>query len=264
VSSREVALYSTVEGSGPTLILGHGFGGSARNFRPQSRALRDRCRVVLHDARGHARSEAPPDAASYSPDRFVADVARLLDDAGAATGVVGGLSMGASIALQFALAHPERVRALVLASFPASSSGAGFARSARAFADCIDREGLPAAGERFVWGAASGLDERGAALVRQGFLEHPPFAHAHILRELLASQPSVETLAPELRRLPVPTLVIAGARDHASIGPSEALAATLPNAELVLLPEAGHIVNLETPTSFNHHLQQFLTRTLPP
>ena len=55
--AHPVALYSTVEGSGPTLILGHGFGGSARNFRPQSRVLRDRYRVVLHDARA-AQSSA--------------------------------------------------------------------------------------------------------------------------------------------------------------------------------------------------------------
>jgi len=262
VPTRPIALYNTAEGSGPTLILGHGFGGSARNFRPQSRALRGRYRVVLHDARGHARSDAPTDAAQYAPECFVADVASLLDAAGAATAVVGGLSMGASIALRFALAHPERVCALVLASFPAASAGGGFARSAHAFADCIDREGLSAAGERFVWGAESGLDERGAALVRQGFLEHPPHALAHILREFLAEQPSVAALAPELRALRIPTLVVAGEHDQASVGPSEALAAALPDAELARIPEAGHVVNLARPTQFNHHLETFLARVL--
>jgi len=264
VPTRPVALYHTAEGSGSTLILGHGFGGSARNFRPQSRALRDRYRVVLHDARGHARSDAPTDAAQYAPECFVADLANLLDTAGVATAVVGGLSMGASIALRFALAHPERVRALVLASFPASSAGGGFAGSARAFADCIDREGLAAAGERFVWGAGSGLDERGAALVRQGFLEHPPHALAHILREFLAEQPSVETLAPELCALRIPTLVVAGERDHASLARSEALVAALPDAKFARIPEAGHVVNLARPSQFNHHLETFLARVLAP
>ena len=264
MSTRPVALYSSAEGSGPTLILGHGFGGSARNFRPQSRALRDRYRVVLHDARGHARSDAPRDAAQYVPARFIADVGRLLDAAGAESAVVGGLSMGASIALQFALAHPERVRALVLASYPASSAGGGFARSARAFADCIDRDGLPAAGERFVWGADSGLDERGAALVRQGFLEHRPHALAHILREFVATQSPVAALVPELCGLRLPVLVVAGARDRASIAPSEELAAALPDAEFVRIPEAGHVVNLARPAEFNRRLDTFLTRALGP
>jgi pimeloyl-ACP methyl ester carboxylesterase len=262
VSSRPVALYSTAEGSGPTLILGHGFGGSARNFRPQSRALRDRFQVVLHDARGHARSEAPPDADDYSPDCFADDVGRLLDAAGAESAVVGGLSMGAAVALRFALAQPERVRALVLASFPAPPAGEGFARSAHAFADCIDRDGLEVAGERFVWGADSGLDERGAALVRQGFLEHSPFALANILREFIAKQPAVDALADELRALQVPTLVIVGARDAASIPPSEALAAAIPEAELVLVPEAGHVVNLARPGEFNQALGDFFARVL--
>jgi pimeloyl-ACP methyl ester carboxylesterase len=259
--TQTVALFSTAEGSGPTLILGHGFGGSARNFRPQSRALRDRYRVVLHDARGHARSDAPAAAAQYAPECFVADIASLLDAAGAESAVVGGLSMGASVALRFALAQPERVRALVLASFPASAAAGGVAHSARAFADSIDREGLAAAGERFVWGADSGLGERDAALVRQGFLEHPPHALAHILREFLAEQPSVEALVPELRELRIPTLVVAGELDHTSIGPSEALAATLPDAELVRIPAAGHVVNLVRPSEFNHHLAGFLART---
>jgi len=262
VPTHPVTLYNTVEGSGPTLILGHGFGGSARNFRPQSRALRDRYRVVLHDARGHARSEAPLAAASYAPECFVADVASLLAESGAETAVVGGLSMGASVALRFALAHPERVRALVLASLPGSSAAGGLAGSARAFADCIDREGLEAAGERFVWGTGSGLDERGAALVRQGFLEHSPHALAHILRELLAGQPPVETLAPELRRLRIPTLIVAGERDPASLVPSVALAAALPEAEFVRIPEAGHVVNLARPSEFNRHLASFLDRVL--
>jgi pimeloyl-ACP methyl ester carboxylesterase len=260
VPTHPITLYSTEEGSGPALILGHGFGGSARNFRPQSRALRDRYRVVLHDARGHARSDAPDAAAQYAPECFVADIASLLDDAGAATAVVGGLSMGASVALQFALAHPDRVRGLVLASFPAASGGGGFARSARAFADCIDGEGLEAAGERFVWGADSGLEERGAALVRQGFLEHPPHALAHILREFLAEQPAVEALAPALRTLRIPTLIVAGERDTASLGPSEALAAALPDAEFARIPDAGHVVNLARPAEFNHQLDSFLAR----
>src|SRR5437868_6010523 len=96
-------LHIEIEGDGPTVLLMHGFGGSARNFGPQARALRDRYRVVRFDARGHARSDAPDEPRAYRPEAFVADVARVLDVAGAAVAVVGGLSMGAAIALRFAL-----------------------------------------------------------------------------------------------------------------------------------------------------------------
>ena len=63
----EPILHVEAEGTGPVLVLGHGFGGSARNFRAQSRALVDVARVVRFDARGHARSAAPPDADAYTP-----------------------------------------------------------------------------------------------------------------------------------------------------------------------------------------------------
>src|SRR3989454_11972194 len=104
--SAEPRLHVEVEGSGPVVVLAHGFGGSARNFLPQARALRDRYRVVRFDARGHARSGAPPQPAAYTPEAVVADLGRRLDQGGAARAGVGGPSVGAGIPLGFALTHP--------------------------------------------------------------------------------------------------------------------------------------------------------------
>jgi pimeloyl-ACP methyl ester carboxylesterase len=252
-------LHVEVTGAGPGVLLAHGFGGSARNFRPQVKALRDRHRVIVYDARGHARSFAPETAAAYMPECFVADLGRALDRAGAERAVVGGLSMGAGIALRFALAFPERVQGLVLASFPApASSGAGFAARAAAFAEALDREGVQAAGERFVWGETSGLSARDAALVRQGFLEHRAHALAHVLREVIATQPSVAELSPQLGSLQQPALIVAGETDAPSVTTSRALAAALPRARLEIIPGAGHVVNLQRADAFNAALLGFL------
>jgi pimeloyl-ACP methyl ester carboxylesterase len=254
-------LHVEVTGSGPSVLLAHGFGGSARNFRPQVKALRGRYRAIVYDARGHARSPAPESAADYTPERFVSDLGRALDQAGAERAVVGGLSMGASVALRFALAHPERVQGLVLASFPApASSGAGIASHAAAFARALDEDGLEAAGARFVWGERPSRD---AVLVRQGFLEHRPGALAHVLRELLAKQPSAETLAPQLAGVLQPTLIIAGEADTPSVATSRALAAALPKARLEIIPGAGHVVNLQRADAFNAALLGFLAEVFP-
>jgi pimeloyl-ACP methyl ester carboxylesterase len=251
-------------GTGESVLLAHGFGGSARNFRPQLGALRGRHRSIVYDARGHARSGAPETAADYTPDCFVSDLARALDHAGAERAVVGGLSMGAGVALRFALAHPERVQGLVLASFPPGArERAGLAAHAAAFAKALDEEGLLAAGERFVWGEGSGLSAREAALVRQGFLEHRPRALAHILRELIAVQPSVEELAPQLARLRRPALIVAGETDIPSLAAARALAAALPGARLEIIPGAGHVVNLQRPEAFNAALLGFLADVFP-
>jgi len=251
-------LHVDVEGDGPVVVLMHGLGGSARNWGPQVRALRSRYRVVRFDARGHARSEAPSAPQAYEPEAFVADVGRVLDQVGATRATVGGLSMGAGVALRFALAHPDRVTALVLAAFPGSRDGDGFASVGLAFADAIERRGLEAAGAEFVWGDDSRLDSAGR-LVKQGFLEHPPHALASTLRKLVAAQPSVDELAPVLAGLRTPALLIVGAEDRGSLEPSRQLAAALPNARLVVIPGAGHVVNLQAPKEFNAALLEFLT-----
>src|SRR5438105_3618914 len=231
--NAEPRLHVEVEGSGPVVVLAHGFGGSARNFLSQARALRDRYRIVRFDARGHARSEAPAEESAYTPEAFVADLGRVLDQVGARAAIVGGLSMGGGTALRFALAHPGRVQGLVVAGLPHGAGAPGtFSAIAADFADAIEREGLEAAGARFVWGAASGLDPAGARLVRRGFLEHPPHGLAHTLRGVLAAEPSLAEIAPRLAGLARPALVIVGARDRLSLPPSRARAAALPQARV--------------------------------
>src|SRR3989454_11865263 len=259
VMGAEPRLHVEVEGGGPVVVRAHGLGGRARNFLPQARALNDRYRIVRFDARGHARSEAPAEASAYTPEAFVADLGRVLDQVGARAAFVGGLSMGAGTALRFALAHPERVEGLVLAAFPPGAGAPGtFAAVAADFADAIEREGLEAAGARFVWGAASGLDPAGARLVRRGFLEHPPHGLAYTLRGVLAAEPSLDELAPRLAELARPALVIVGPPDRVSLPASRALAAALPQAKLVVVEDAGHVVNLAQPAAFNRALEELL------
>ena len=257
------SLYLDVAGppQAPLVVLQHGFAGSARNWRPQLRTLRDRWRVVAFDARGHARSAARFHATRFTLDDFVTD---FIDVAGQVGGpgarfVAGGLSLGAAVALHVALRSPERVRALVLAAIaPGGGAEHALSRVALAFADTIEHEGLEAAGERFVWGADSGLDAQAAQLVRQGFLEHPPPALAAILRQTIARLPAVEELAPALARLDVPTLVVAGSEDVASLEASRFVARTLPRAQWVEIPGAGHVVNLAAREAFDAALLGFL------
>jgi pimeloyl-ACP methyl ester carboxylesterase len=250
-------LHWQAEGQGPAVALAHGFAGSARNFRPQIRALRDRFRVVTFDARGHARS--PVEGGAYTLDGFADDFAAVLDAAGARRAVAGGLSMGAAVALRLALRRPERVRALVLASFPAGAGATGgVAANAGAFADAIERDGLDAAGAEFVWGPRSGLGEAEARLVREGFLEHRPEGLVRTLRGVLAELPSVQQLDAELAGLDLPVLVVAGSADAAGMQSARSLARALPRAQFAEISGAGHVVNLAAPERFDMALRRFL------
>jgi pimeloyl-ACP methyl ester carboxylesterase len=177
--------------------------------------------------------------------------------------VVGGLSMGAVTALRFALAHPERVQALVLAGFPPGPDVAeSLTARAREFADAIERDGLEAAGARFVWGRGTSLDPAAARLVRQGFLEHPPHGLAHTLRGVIAVQPSLVALAPELAHVAAPALVIVGGTDRLSLAPSRALADAMRDARLAVVEGAGHVVNLAGRDAFNAAVREFLGAVL--
>ena len=263
--STAVELHVEEYGAGdPAIVLVHGFAGSARNFRPQARFLRERHRVVLFDARGHARSAAPTDEAEYSPEAFVEDLARVVERTGSKRIVVGGISMGAAIALRYALRYrdsqgrrPVELAGLVLASYP--PAGDAFSPSwALALADAIERDGAEAAGERYVWGGGR-FDAAAAKWIRQGFLEHRPQALAAVLRRVLAVEPRVSERKKNLSELSVPTLLIAGEQDARSVETTRELEQLLPNARRVVVPGAGHILNLEKPQSFNEALRRFLS-----
>jgi pimeloyl-ACP methyl ester carboxylesterase len=156
------------------------------------------------------------------------------------------------------------VRGLVLAAFPPGAGIPGsFSAVADAFADAIERDGLDAAGERFVWGPSSGLDPHAARLVRQGFLEHPPQGLAHTLRGVIAVEQPIAAAAADLARVACAVLIVVGADDAPSLTASRALATAAPRAELVVVPGAGHVVNLARPPEVSAALERFLAATAP-
>jgi pimeloyl-ACP methyl ester carboxylesterase len=251
-----VRLHVEAKGEGPTIVFAHGFGGSARNFRPQVRALSDRYRVVAYDARGHGRSEAPDAADAYTLERLVDDFERVAGEHdGGRPVVAAGLSLGAATALAFARRRPERVSRLILASPPAA--GATRREWALGFALAIETEGLEAAGGRFVWGERSRFDPAGAKLIKSGLMEHPGQALAHVLRQTLAVLPGPAELAGALE---LPALVIAGGEDEAVLPAARELRSHLPHAELVIVPGVGHVVNLAAADAFNAEVRAFLDR----
>jgi pimeloyl-ACP methyl ester carboxylesterase len=257
------SLHVDARGEGAAVLFLHGFAGSARNWGPQLRALRGRYRTLAYDARGHARSQAPGEPAAYDAAALVRDGLRVLADEGLPRAVWVGLSMGAAVALEAALRAPEAVRGLVLASLPAGRGAGGIAGHASELAEAIERDGLDAAGARFVWGPGSGLSEADASLVRQGFLEHPPHGLVHTLRGFLAGWPPPRERSTELARLRMPVLAIAGSKDAPSVAASRELAAALPRGRLETVEGAGHLVNLARPAEFNALLESFLEALAP-
>lgn len=228
-------------GGGATLLLSHGFGSSQRAWVPNVNALSTGRRCVTWDMRGHGRSDSPASQDAYSAAACVADMAALLDEAGAEAAVLGGLSLGGYLSLAFYLAHPERVAALML-----FDTGPGFRNDetrqrwnerAIAQAERLEREGIAALGpDRWLHRSADGLARaaRGMLAQRDG--------------SVIESLPSIT----------VPTLVLVGSADKPFIGAANYMAAKIPNATLAVIEDAGHVSNVDKPRAFNARVREFL------
>jgi pimeloyl-ACP methyl ester carboxylesterase len=133
------------------LLLSHGFGASSAMWRPNRAALAAGRPVITWDLRGHGRSDSPADAAEYTHAACVADMAALLDAAGAGRAVAGGLSLGGFLSLALCLEMPDRVAGLVLCDtgpgFRSDEARERWNSRALATADRLERDGLRALGD---------------------------------------------------------------------------------------------------------------------
>ncbi len=238
------AIHHETHGQGPAVLLTHGFGLTARMWAGQIEALAPTHRLILWDLRGHGRSDSPEDPDLYDPEACVADMAALLDAHGIEQAVVGGLSLGGYLSLAFHLRHPERVRALML-----FDCGPGFRRDEPrdAWNDRAHRRS-----ERIAAGDGRALSE----LEPDGHRDLAGVARAARYMMLHRDGSVMESL-PFVR---VPTLVLVGERDAPFRGAADYMARKIPNAEPVVLPEAGHTANLDNPAAFNAAVSAFLAR----
>ncbi|MBS0361397.1 MAG: alpha/beta fold hydrolase [Proteobacteria bacterium] len=241
-----VKIHYDVEGSGPALILTHGYSSTGDMWAGQVPVLKDAFTVITWDMRGHGRSDYPEDQAAYSEEATVADMAALLDAIGAETAVVGGLSLGGYMSLAFHRAHPERVRALLIIDtgpgYKKDEPRDGWNANAIRRAEKYEAEGLPdtsrASAEVRL---ARHRDATGLARAARGMLTQ---RDAKVIENL----PNVA----------VPAIVIVGADDTPFLAASDYMASKIPGAKKAVIPDAGHSANIDQPEAFNAALTGFL------
>lgn len=249
-------LYYERNGGGPALLFTGGL-VDVRMWEPQIDTLSQDYSLILCDLRGYGRSSMP----SGAPYRHCHDLAALLGELGIDTVCIGGQSMGGTVALDFALAYPQMVHALILAPV------------------------LPLLGWEWVEGLPVkpaidvGISE-GPDAFRNAFLELPLNATAmaepgvaQLLREMLDDYSgwhlqhrdpggfAEPNAIDRLDEIDAPALVVVGEHDvlDARLA-AEHVAAALGNAELHILEGVGHYPNLEDPPTVNSLAVQFLSR----
>ncbi len=243
---------------GVPVVLIHGHPFNRTLWAPQAEALvAAGHRVLLYDLRGYGDSDVTPGKVLLSD--FADDLAALLDHLGIGRAVVGGVSMGGQIAMEFHRGRPGRVRALVLSDTSAPAETDEGRESRNRLADRLLAEGmggyadevidkmlaaynvtaLPEVAAR-VLAMMRATDPRGAAAALRGRAERPDY------RESL---PAVE----------VPTLVVVGADDaYTPVAQAQDIRRLVPHAVLSVVDDAGHLPSAEQPDRFNTVLLDFL------
>ncbi len=263
MTSRGTRLYYEDTGLGPVMLLSHSWFCDGRQW-PQAPALVDAgYRVLNLDNRGHGRSG--PHRAPFTIWDMADDLIAVLDDAGAREAIVVGLSIGGFAGIRAALRYPERVRALVLADTSAAAqSVVGRAKITLLgpFARTPAKRLVVQQVVNALFGPTARRDQPDMVSTwRDRFM-------AQDAESMLAAGHAIvgrDDVTARLAEIRVPTLVIVGEQDtDPGAGAAVSLAARVPGAQLVALPDTGHLAALERPDAFAAALLRFADALPPP
>ena len=250
-----------LHGSGPPVVLIHGFGLNRAMWQWQLPALTPHFSVLTYDLLGHGESAPPagtPDLAMFS-----AQLLGLMDRRGIARAAVVGFSLGGMIARRFALDRPDRLSALAILHSPHNRSPAE--RSAVRERVRQTREQGPSANvepalERWFTPAFRAEAPESIALVRRWITGNDPAVYWQVYRVLAEGDAEI---AQGLERIACPTLVMTGENDPGNTpAMARAMAGLIPGARLVILPGLRHMALAESPAAVNEPLSAFLRDAL--
>ena len=250
-------LHGNLAGNAPWVTLSHSLACSLHMWDAQFETLAKNYRVLAYDTRGHGLTEAPH--AAYTLDQLADDAKALLDALKITSTHFVGLSMGGMIGQTLALKYPEVCRTLVLADTTSR----------------YPKEAIPLWADRVKTASTQGMEplvdgtiarwfteplrtaghpsiDKAAAMIRAT----PPFGYAGCCEAL----PKIDS-TEQLHRIKAPILVIVGEQDAGTpVSMAQAIHAGAPGSELVIIPNASHLSNLEQPAAFEAALTRFLAK----
>jgi pimeloyl-ACP methyl ester carboxylesterase len=240
-----VRIYYDVQGSGPAVLLSHGYSATSQMWTRQVEALKGSYRVITWDMRGHGQSDSPEDQSLYSEEATCGDMAGILRELGIGKAVIGGLSLGGYMSLAFNVRYPAMVQALML-----FDTGPGYKNPA-------GRDGWNNTAEgRAVAFETKGLDSLGRGAEVRVSQHRSAAGLAKAARGMLAQFDS--RIIESLDGITVPTLVLVGAKDEPFLGATDYMVKKIPRATPVVIADAGHAANIDQPEAFNAAVEAFL------
>lgn len=263
-SVNGVRLYYEATGQGTPLVFVHEFAGDCRSWDPQVAYFARRYRAITYNARGYPPSDVPETLDAYSQDIAVDDLRGVVEQVAGGPAHICGLSMGGYAALHFGLRYPDLARSLVVAGCGyGSDTPEAFQRDADALGERIQRNGMAAVAPLYAEGPMrvqfQRKDPQGWRAFADALARHSTTGSAMTLRGVQGRRPTVYSLQDRLARLTVPTLIVTGDEDEPCLEPGVFMKRQIKTAGLLVVPNTGHVVNLEEPAAFNAAVLEFLT-----
>jgi 3-oxoadipate enol-lactonase len=244
-------------GSGPSVVLLHGYPFNRTMWRDQLDDLKRHHRVIIPDLRGHGESAVTDAPATMQ--NMAGDVASLLETLNISRATVAGLSMGGYVALAFYRLFPLRVRSLVLVDTRAQSDTEEAKQNREQQAEKALREGMDAIADALLpkllttdtVAKRPGVVKR----LREMMLKTDPKGAAAALRGMAQRKDQTSFLS----RIIAPALIIVGSEDAITpVADAELMHREIGGSRLQILEGAGHVSNMEQPEEFNRALVKFL------
>jgi 3-oxoadipate enol-lactonase len=254
-----IELHYELAGAGPPIVLTHSFLCDGSMFREQVGPLSLSHRVINIDIRGHGRSG--PSESPFTIYDLADDVLAVLDAEGVASAIWMGLSIGGFLSIRAALRHPERVRALVLLDTDAGPESAWKKVKYSAL-----KWGLQTIGPRYVVPNLLPIF-LGATTLRQRPEVRSEYERIFMAMRVRSICPGIDAikarddLLGRLDEITVPTLVVVGEEDQPlPVWKSRRISDAIPGAELVVIPQAGHLSAIENPAPVTAAITRFLAQ----
>ncbi len=244
-------------GSGPSVVLLHGYPFNRSMWREQVEVLRHNHRLIVPDLRGHGESAVTPGPATM--ESMALDIALLLETLNISRATIGGLSMGGYVALAFYRLFPLRVRSLLLADTRAQADTEEGKQNREQQAEKSLREGMDGIADALLPKllAPETVAERPDIVrrLREMIVGTEPEGAASALRGMAVRKDQTSFLS----RIIAPTLILVGSKDGLTpIPDSELMHREIGGSRLQIMEGAGHVSNLERSEEFNSEFIKFL------
>ena len=250
----DIKVFYESSGSGPALVFAHGFTLDRRMWNQQVEYFSRKYQTVAFDARGHGKSEAP--LTGYSRDHRETDLLAVVDELALEKFHLIGLSMGGATAVGFAIDYPRRLESLVLVSSGVTAYNPSGAQDE--LTKLAKEKGIEAAREKWLESIMRYHRRRvgqTADLVETMIRDHSGGPWGDPNRGKYDHRNDLELL----KKLRMPTLILVGALDLNFVPMGKQLNGAIDGSTLDIIPDVGHLLNLEIPDEFNTRLERWVS-----